>query len=217
MLNRDGVRKYSFNSRKQILANVEFQESIGCIVPQSMGVDVTGNGRTIKLAKAGTPIHVDLTNINNKSVTPAAAVSESATADIGESTGITAASVVAATFGTKIGGKSGTYEFEASVEDTTVTWTYDDETVTLNEYGISVTGTAVDGDTVTIEYVAADTAKPMNAVLLHDVDVTDGDANGTALLFGFVNTNRLDDDVKTAIASALQVTGATQLITFMAV
>lgn len=44
-------------------------------------------------------------------------------------------------------------------------------------------------------------------VLLHDVDVTDGNANGTLLIFGFVNTNRLDtatkalitDEVKTAL------------------
>lgn len=44
-------------------------------------------------------------------------------------------------------------------------------------------------------------------VLLHDVDVTDGNANGTLLIFGFVNTNRIDattkalltDEVKTAL------------------
>lgn len=44
-------------------------------------------------------------------------------------------------------------------------------------------------------------------VLLHDVDVTNGNANGTLLIFGFVNTNRLDantkalitDEVKTAL------------------
>lgn len=29
-------------------------------------------------------------------------------------------------------------------------------------------------------------------ILLHDVDVTAGNANGTLLLFGFVNLNRLD-------------------------
>lgn len=35
-----------------------------------------------------------------------------------------------------------------------------------------------------------------NAVLLHDVDVTAGNANGTALLFGFVNINRMESDVQ---------------------
>lgn len=215
MLNRDGVRSYSYNNVRQILANVEFQQSVGCIVPQSMGVDVTGNGKTLKIAKAGTPVNIDLTNINQKVVTPAASVSESATADIGESTGITAASVVAATFGTKIGGVSGTYEFEYDLTNTK--WMIGDKEANLTQYGISVTGTAADGDTVTIEYVAASGTKPMNAVLLHDVDVTDGDANGTALIFGFINTNRLESDVKTLIGQAAQVTGASPLLTFMAV
>lgn len=36
-------------------------------------------------------------------------------------------------------------------------------------------------------------------VLLHDVDVTLGDNNGTFLMFGFVNTNRLESDVKAKI------------------
>lgn len=41
-------------------------------------------------------------------------------------------------------------------------------------------------------------------VLLHDVDVTDGNANGTLLIFGFVNTNRLDADVKAMITSDIK-------------
>lgn len=215
MLNRDGVRRYSYNNVRQILANVEFQESVGCIVPQSMGVTITGNGKTKKIAKAGTPVNINLKNINQKVVEPASSVSESATADIGESTGITAASVVAATFGTKIGGESGTYEFE--YDGTGSKWMIGETEANLTQYGISVTGTAADGDTVTIEYVAADGAKPLNAVLLHDVDVTDGDANGTACIFGFINLNRLDSDVVTLIEAAVQIDGASKLLTFMAV
>lgn len=138
MLNRDGVKKYTYNSTKQILANVEFQESVGCIVPQSMGVEVTGNGKTLKIAKAGTPVNINLMNINTAVKTPAAA----------------------------------------------------------------------SGD---------DPAIPMNAVLLHDVDVTDGAANGTACIFGFINVNRVDTDVATAIATASGIAGASPLLTFMKV
>lgn len=215
MLNRDGVRKYSYGAPKQILANVEFQESVGCIVPKSMGVDVTGNGKTKKIVKAGTPINIDLSNINNTAVTPASSVEESATATV-TGTGITAASVTAATFGTKVGNVSGTYTF--AYDGTATAWKLDGESVTLAQYGITPTGVAADGDTIKVVYVAADGAKPMNAVLLHDVDVTDSDvANGTALLFGFVNTNRLDDDVKEAIATASQIAGVSPLLTFMAV
>lgn len=34
--------------------------------------------------------------------------------------------------------------------------------------------------------------KPATGVLLHDVDVTDGDTNGTLLIWGFVDLNKID-------------------------
>lgn len=43
-----------------------------------------------------------------------------------------------------------------------------------------------------------------NCVLLHDVDVTAGNANGTALLAGYVNTNRLESDVKALITAEVK-------------
>lgn len=122
MLNRDGIAKATYAATKQILANVEHQVSVGCIVPQSLGVAVGAK----KIAKAGTPIVIDLMN--------------------------TASAVQAA-------------------------------------------GTA-----------------NMNAVLLHDVDVTTGNANGTALIFGFVNVNRVDSDVATKIAA---VTTNSSKVTFV--
>ena len=128
MLNRSGIAKSTLTATKQILANVELQSSIGCIVPQSLGVAVGSK----KIVKAGTPIKVDLMNIN------AAAVK-------------------------------------------------------------------------------ADGTTAMNAVLLHDVDVTAGNANGTALIFGFVNVNRVDSDVVTAITTAAAAEGRSALITFMKV
>ena len=126
MFNRSGVAKATYAATKQILANVELQSSVGCIVPQTLGVAVG----TKKIAKAGTPIKIDLMNLQ----TPA---------------------------------------------------------------------TKADGTTA------------LNAVLLHDVDVTSGSANGTALIFGFVNVNRVDSDVATAITTAAAATGASKLITFM--
>lgn len=126
MLNRSGIHKTTLTAPKQILANVELQSSVGCIVPQSLGVTVGGS----KIAKAGTPIKVDLMNMQS---------------------------------------------------------------------------VAVKGDGT----------NAFNAVLLHDVDVTNGNANGTALIFGFVNVNRVDADVATAITTALGNAGHTGLITFM--
>lgn len=126
MLNRDGITTSKYVSPKQILANVELQSSVGCIVPQSMGVEV-GNR---KIAKAGTPVNIDLMNRQN------------AVQAVGD-------------------------------------------------------------------------RAPLNAVLLHDVDVTTGNANGTALVFGFVNVNRVDTDVAAAITAAQAISGASALITFM--
>lgn len=110
MLNRDGIITNKYGKPVQILANVEFQYSVGCRVPKTLSQDV-GDG--IKIAKAGTPINIDLLD----------------------------------------------------------------------------TLTDVTAGTTTC-----------NAMLLHNVDFTnvkDGDsANGTALIFGFVNLNRLDEDVQ---------------------
>lgn len=126
MLNRSGITKTTLTATKQILANVDLQSSVGCIVPQTLGVAVGTN----KIAKAGTPVKIDLMNIKN----PVA---------------------------------------------------------------------------------KADGTTAMNAVLLHDVDVTSGAANGTALIFGFVNVNRVDSDVATAITAAVGAAGASKQITFM--
>ena len=51
--------------------------------------------------------------------------------------------------------------------------------------------------------VADGTEKHMVGVLLHDVVVTDGDANGTLLIFGFVNWDRLDKSVQTKLQTVI--------------
>lgn len=60
------------------------------------------------------------------------------------------------------------------------------------------------------------TPKTSNAVgiLLHDVDVTVGDNNGAILLFGFVNTNRIDSTTKAKITA--EVKAALPMIKFAA-
>jgi hypothetical protein len=65
--------------------------------------------------------------------------------------------------------------------------------------------------------VLATATVAMTGVLLHDVDVTDGVNNGTVLLFGFVNLNRIDTDVQTKVTTALTNTSASKLVTFMKV
>lgn len=118
MFNKDGVKTTNYGAPVQILANVEHQYSVGCRVPQSLGTNVTGVG---KIAKAGTPVHIDFSNLQTPVTAPAA-------------------------------------------------------------------GTAV-----------------ANAVLLHNVDVTDGTKNGTALIWGFVNVNRLESDVQALVTAGTKV------------
>lgn len=51
-------------------------------------------------------------------------------------------------------------------------------------------------------------------ILLHDVDLTAGDNNGTLLVFGFVNTDRIDDITKAKLTE--YVKAALPMICFMA-
>ena len=62
-------------------------------------------------------------------------------------------SVTAETFGTKVGGKSGTYVF--AYDGTSTTWKTQGTAATLTQYGITATGTPEDGDTITVVYTAA--------------------------------------------------------------
>ena len=120
MLNKSGIIKADYATPKQILADPNLQFSVGCLVPADIGN-----------SKAGTPIYVDLSNIN----------------------------VV------------------CKKVDNTTTFA--------------------------------------NAVLLHDVDVSNGNTNGTALIFGFVDLNKVDTTTQTLLEKALSNTSATKLITLV--
>lgn len=79
-------------------------------------------------------------------------------------------------------------------------------------------GTPLTGslDARTTAFTKASTSTGSNAVgvLLHDVDVTAGENNGTLLIFGFVNTNRLDSTTKALITA--EVKAALPMIKFVA-
>lgn len=132
MLNRSGITKTTATAPTQILADVDNQFAVGCIVPATM--QSTANDGSRKIVKAGTPLKIDLSNLQTPAAAPA----------------------------TNPASASGA------------------------------------------------TASDMNAVLLHDVDVTAGNANGSALVFGFVNLNRID-----ATTAAKLKAGTFGLITFL--
>lgn len=91
--------------------------------------------------------------------------------------------------------------------------------VAENGRKIAKAGTPVTGnlDERTIAFTPANTttgASNAVGILLHDVDVTDDDNNGTVLLFGFVNTNRIDETIKAKITT--EVKAALPMIKFVA-
>ena len=131
MLNSTGITKTDYGVRSQILADVGNQSAIGCVVDAAtVGVAVGSQ----KIAKAGTPVKINLMSTSTPAV------------------------LATATAGTE-----------------------------------------------------------MTGVLLHDVDVTNGNNNGTCLIFGFVNLNMIDSDVQAKIITAMTNTAATKLVTFMKV
>lgn len=48
------------------------------------------------------------------------------------------------------------------------------------------------------------TASPAVGILLHDVDVTDGAGNGSLLIWGFVNLNRLETTTQALITDSVK-------------
>lgn len=89
--------------------------------------------------------------------------------------------------------------------------------VTRDGRKIVPAGTPLNGDLTarnTSFVKAVDTTHPATGVLLHDVDVTEGDANGTLLIWGFVDLNKVDS----ATANLITATRKTELagkVTFL--
>ena len=109
-------------------------------------------------------------------------------------------------------------QYSMGVVVTNTGLTTDSEGKKILKAGTPITGNL---DTRTKAFTKAtttgDSTPASNAVgvLLHDVDVTKGPANGTILIFGFVNTNRLDSTVKTLIDAAVK-TALNGKVTFIA-
>lgn len=82
--------------------------------------------------------------------------------------------------------------------------------VTVDGRKVVKAGTPLSGDLTargTAFKAAVDTTAPAVGVLLHDVDITDNNASGTLLIWGFVNLDRLDS----ATASKITATRKTEL------
>lgn len=93
----------------------------------------------------------------------------------------------------------------------------DDYSVTRDGRKIVPAGTPLSGDLTTRDTAfvkAVDTTHPATGILLHDVDVTSGDANGTLLIWGFVDLTKIDSTTVELI-TATRKTELAGKITFL--
>ena len=89
--------------------------------------------------------------------------------------------------------------------------------VTVDGRKVVKAGTPLNGDLTarTTAFVkAVDNTNPATGVLLHDVDVTEGDANGTLLIWGFVDLNKVDSTTA-ALITATRKTELAGKVTFL--
>lgn len=203
MLNQSVIKTETGATRKTILVDELNSTAFSCKVANT-GVEADADGR--KILKAGTPLAGSLEARNIAFVKDTESTEAEATATV-IATGVTAATVNAETFATKVS-ESGTYDFiydaDAEAQTPDPSWKLGTSKVTLSEYGVEVTGTAQDGDKVSIAFVAASAGSSAVGILLHDVDVTDGTKNAQIVVFGFIDLNKLDADVQELITSSVK-------------
>ena len=226
MLNQKGIHKVTAGNVNQILFAVEPQVSVGIVIANT-GVDADSDGK--KIIKAGTPVTGSLVARNSAfakasdtsgtkgtwtlQITTAFATDETITIDgttytcgasesadnrvfAGANANAQAASlkniIVDARFDVTV--STDTLTFTQKVADSTGTGPVVSKTSTTGAIGSVTAGTSpVDGTNNAV------------GVLLHDVDVTAGNANATMLIFGFVNLDRLDAATQALITNAVKI------------
>ena len=228
MLNQTGIKKVTGSAPVQILFNVQNQMAVGVKVDDAVTYQ-TINGR--KIVKAGTPLTGDLKNrasaftngitagtkgVFTLQITTAFAADEKLTIDGTDYTCAATEDVA----GKKFAGanaaaqvtsllkmvKADDYDV-AAVSGATDKLGFTQKAADASDTsGPTVSKTSTTGAIGSVTKVTDPVDGSANAVgiLLHDVDVTDGDANGSLLIWGFVNINRIDATTQAMITSALE-------------
>lgn len=226
MLNKTGIVKHTGTAPVQILFNVANQMSVSIKVSDDNYV--SENNR--KVVKAGTPLAGDLMDRSSAfglgvgggtkgvftlQITTAFAADEKLTIDGTDYTCAAAEDVE----GKKFAGANAAAQI-TSLLKMVVTEDYDVAAVSgatdklgftqkvpdaSDTSGPTVSKTSTTGAIGSVTKVTDPVNPTATAVgiLLHDVDVTDGDANGSLLIWGFVNVNRLDSATQEMISPAL--------------
>lgn len=76
-------------------------------------------------------------------------------------------------------------------------------------------GTPLKGDLLERNTAFVVSSADANVVLLHDVDVTDGQANGTIVVGGYIDLLKLDDDVQALITEEVKTALKAEGIKFL--
>jgi len=135
-----------------------------------------------------------------------------ATDDISAETDVSGGSVeiVGATFKTAVSGTVGTYTFTYVLSETS--WQLDSTNVSLSTYGITLTGSPSDGDTITAEYavkyVQSDSVSGITSgmVLKADLSLDDSLTMTTRLaqISAFSNVSRIDSGTDTVTLTCFE-------------
>lgn len=234
MLNQSTIKTETGSTRKTILVDEFNSTAFSCMVANT-GISADSDGK--KIVKAGTPLNGNLEargtaftkavttsgtkgtwtceittafadnekiTINGVEYTKGATQSATDNVFAGSSATEQATSLVAIVSDPKftLTNSSGVITFTQKVADTggaapTVT-----KTATTGAIGNVTAGTSpVDG------------TNNANCILLHDVDVTTGTKNAQAVVFGFIDLNKLDADVQVLITE--QVKANLKMIQFV--
>ena len=227
MLNQTGISKVIGSAPVQILFNVQNQMAVSILVDDGNYVEEGGR----KLVKAGTPLTGDLTNRSSAftkgvtdgtkgvftlQITTAFAADEKLTIDGTDYTCAATEDVAGKKFAganaaaqvTSLLKMVATDDYDvAAVSGATDKLGFTQKTPNASDTsGPTVSKTSSTGAIGSVTKVTdpVDGTATAVGILLHDVDVTDGDANGSLLIWGFVNVNRIDSTTQGMISSALK-------------
>lgn len=229
MFNHTKISHVSGAAPVQILFNVQHQMSVGVMVDSTMA-HVIKNGR--KIVKAGTPLAGDLLSrstpfssgaasegtkgVFTVQITTAFAADEKITIDGVNYTCKATESVADKQFAganaaaqvTSLLKMVTTAKYNvASVSDATDKISFTQKVADGSDTtGPTVSKTSSTGAIGSVTKVTDPVSGTSSAVgiLLHDVDITEGNANGSLLIWGFVNLNRLESDTQALVTPGVK-------------
>ena len=230
MLNKTGIVKHTGAAPVQILFNVQNQMAVSILVDEDTTGYETINGR--KIVRAGSPLTGSLENrgtpfsqatlegstkgVFTLQITTAFAADEKLTIEGVDYTCAAAEDVA----GKKFAGANAAAQVTSLLKMVT-TSKYDVAAVTgatdklgftqkvadgSDTTGPTVSKTSTTGTIGSVTKVTDPVSGTSNAVgiLLHDTDITDGDANASLLIWGFVNLDRVPDAAKVQLTDAVK-------------